>query len=136
MPDARSFAQSSADPRGRLYTYEIKAKLFGFPPRNSYADLGPGQPGCAHFSPARVGRARYRSVSVSVGRALSRLERRGLAEVVYGYSRWTAIVLTPAGLDIAKRLAVDTSLNGGRCQPSVVDTRVNGAQCQPAGVPS
>jgi hypothetical protein len=64
-----------------------------------YNEDGSLRVGAGHkaFDPDKIGRKRYRSVRVSLSRAIGRLEARGLITVYQGtISHWTGIALIEA----------------------------------------
>jgi hypothetical protein len=63
-----------------LYYHEILAGYFGFPVRwNADKPLHSGT-GAHHFDRQAIGRGRYHAAQASIGRAVRRLEARGLVE--------------------------------------------------------
>src|SRR5262245_10935069 len=64
--------------------YEAHGKTYTEAPRQP-ADIGVTvSPGSHYFSPERIGRKRYRSTMVTLSRACTRLEARGLVRVFVG----------------------------------------------------
>lgn len=95
----------------RLYLAEIKARYYRFPvpdwvTRNDGGDIGraiirSGLRG-QFFNPSKC--HNYRAATTAISRAITRLERRGLVNVLQGASsHWTAVTLTDIGKEIATR---------------------------------
>ena len=67
-----------AERTGTLHIHQVLSALYGFPMARH------GRPGALHFRPGAIGRRRYHSASVAVGRAFTRLANRGLVARVIG----------------------------------------------------
>ena len=74
----RSGEATPADPD--LYYHEILAGYFGFPVRWNADKPLHATTGSHHFDRQAIGRARYHAAQASIGRAVRRLEARGLVE--------------------------------------------------------
>lgn len=83
LSDLQRFILLEARRRGKIYNYDILIGYFGF------KSTGTGN---LKFKPAQIGVKKYRSASVSVARALTRLRNRGLM-----FRSWQGHALTPAG---------------------------------------
>src|SRR5579859_4370384 len=75
---ANRSGDSTADPD--LYYHEILAGYFGFPVRWNADKPLHSTTGSHHFDRQAIGRARYHAAQASIGRAVRRLEARGLVE--------------------------------------------------------
>jgi hypothetical protein len=79
---------------------EALAKLYGWKP-HAGDPRGSGR----QFSPEEIGIKRYNCVRGTVGKAFKRLELRGYVKRYGGIGqKWTGIVLTNAGLSVAKAM--------------------------------
>jgi hypothetical protein len=68
--------------------------------------------GSQHFSEGRIGAGHYNAAHAALTRAFARLEARGLVLLVSGTSsRWSGAVLTPLGVEQARKLKVKTAVN-------------------------
>ena len=107
---------NQAGPEADLYYHEILAGYFGFPvARNADKPLH-SSPGSHHFDRQAIGQARFHAAQASIGRAVRRLEARGLVE------RRGAGCGRSAGLtiaDIAVEAASKLSDRGRRPVPAV-----------------
>jgi hypothetical protein len=90
---ANRSGDSTADPD--LYYHEILAGYFGFPVRWNADKPLHSTTGSHHFDRQAIGRARYHAAQASIGRAVRRLEARGLVE------RHSSATGQSAGLRIA-----------------------------------
>jgi hypothetical protein len=94
-----------------VFYSQILAEVYGFqttwPLRRTHGEHA-GQRICGQhlFDPATIGEGRYNAAQAAISRAMARLESRGLVRRLCGHiSHWAGCDLTPAGHELAKRLA-------------------------------
>jgi len=99
-----------------LFYPEVLHEHFGWPIARTHSwRPEKGERPCGYdryFSMREIGEAKYRKTQVSLSRAVSRLERRGLVESGWGFG-WTGrghaiLDLTDEGVRVAERLSVNT----------------------------
>jgi hypothetical protein len=89
------------------FYYEILIRHFGFENRLKDRDwrgrVFTGQ----HFDKDKIGKERYNAAQAALSRAVTRLHQRGLITFISGaLAKWTGVNLTPAGIEVARRLSV------------------------------
>ena len=112
----------------RVYPADVLEGFFGWKPRRPIERFGPTRwtpfgveeatpaaevgriacPSGCHFSKAKIGPKTYRSVMVTLSRAMQRLERRGLMKRLRGGTRirgrllcrWVAVEITDQGREL------------------------------------
>ena len=112
----------------RLYYSEILVGFYGWEPTRDpiyYGErhgeyAGQVNPGGQHFSVDVIGRNKYASAMSALSRATGRLEKRGLVDCLRGMSRWSAVVITDAGL----KLTVNIGARGPQSEPIDVTAEI------------
>jgi hypothetical protein len=96
----------SADPAADsdLYYHEILAGYFGFPMRWHADKPWHLSPGLHHFDREAIGHARYHAAQASIGRAVRRLEARGLVERRKPACGGTGLRIADAAVEAARNL--------------------------------
>ncbi len=105
-------AGSAADPD--LYYYEILAGYFGFPVRWNADKPLHSSTGSHHFDREAIGRARCHAAQASIGRAVRRLEARGLVERrEAAYGRSAGLRITDVAVEAASQLGSQSASEAG-----------------------
>jgi hypothetical protein len=116
LSDLQRYILAEAGTRNRLYTPEILAGFFQWPPRYRMDRLPADQvsdwlppdycaklgdledPSWQYFSKRRIGRLRYARTMAVLSRSIRRLESRGLVTHLRGaYAQWNCVQITDTG---------------------------------------
>jgi hypothetical protein len=107
LREGRDDTSNAAD----LFYSQILAEVYRFPTTQSLRyggyDEHAGQRICGThiFELTVIGKARYNAAQAAISRAMMRLESRELITCIRGsISHWAGCNLTPAGVELAKRL--------------------------------